>query len=143
MSAILIPLCALLIPIIIVPTVLGIKFTQRMRELEHQERMRALELGRTLPQDEPWSSPARISLSIGAGVPVGVFSLAWLTTQSIGYHEQIWMGATMTGIAGVICGSILAAKHFNHRAEAEILAANPYAKPRVDADAFEMVGSRG
>lgn len=143
MSPYVIPIVAMLIPMIIVPTALGIKFSTKMRELEHAERMKALELGRTLPQDEPWSSPARISLSIGAGVPVGVFAFAWLATQSSGFRDQIWIAATMTSIASVICGSILAAKHFNHRAEAESLAAGQYAKPQVDADAFDVVGSRG
>ena len=143
MSAYLIPIFGMLIPIIIVPTALGIKYAQRVREFEHKERMRALELGRTLPGDEPWSSPARISLSIGAGVPVSVFGLAWLATQAVGYQERIWMGATMVGLGSVICGSILAAKHFTLRAEAESLAANANPKPVMDADAFDVVGSRG
>ena len=30
--------------------------------MEHIERMKALELGRTLPQDEPWFSPVRIAV---------------------------------------------------------------------------------
>ena len=143
MSPIVIPILALLIPIIIVPTALGIKFAQKMRELEHAERMRALELGRTLPGDEPWSSPARISVAIGAGVPVGVFGIAWLASGAFGYQEAVWRGATMTGIAAVVSGSLLAAKHFNHRAEAERIAAGPYSKPYADADAFDVVGSRG
>ena len=46
---------------------------QRKRELEHIERMQALEFGRTLPQDEPWWSPLRIGLVIGGAVPLGVF----------------------------------------------------------------------
>lgn len=143
MSPLLIPIFGLLIPIIIVPTAMGIKYAQRVREIEHTERMRALELGRTMPGDEPWSSPARISLSIGAGVPVSVFGLAWLATQAVGYQERIWMGATMVGLGSVICGSMLAAKHFTLRAEAESLAANTNAKPVMDADAFDVVASRG
>jgi len=143
MSPMVIPIVGMFIPIVIVPFALGFKYSHKMREMEHAERMRALELGRTLPRDEPWSSPARISLSIGAGVPVGVFCFAWLASNSIGYHETVWQGAAMTGIAAVISGSILAAKHFTHRAEAESLAANQYAKPQVDADAFDVVGSRG
>ncbi len=143
MSPYLIPIFGMLIPIIIVPTALGIRHAQKVREIEHRERMRALELGRSLPGDEPWSSPARISLSIGAGVPVSVFGLAWLSTQAVGYQEHIWMGATMVGVSSVICGSMLAAKHFTLRAESENIAANPYPKPVMDADAFDVVGSRG
>lgn len=143
MSPLVIPLFALLIPIVIAPTAILFKFAQKQRELEHRERMRALELGRMLPQDEPWWTPARICVTIGAGVPVSSFFIAWMTVQAAGYREEIWMGATMVSIASVICGSILAAKHFTHRAEAENLAANQYAKPQMDADAFDVVGSRG
>ena len=41
--------------------ILGIRHDRRKREMEHIERMKALELGRTLPQDEPWLSPAKIA----------------------------------------------------------------------------------
>lgn len=35
----------------------GIRLEKTKRELEHKERMRALELGRSLPGDVPWLSP--------------------------------------------------------------------------------------
>jgi hypothetical protein len=143
MNPLVIPVIALLIPIVIVPAALGIKFAQRQRELEHAERMRALELGRTLPQDEPWWSPSKIAATIGAGVPVGSSLCAWLATESSGYHEEVWLFSGMVGVAGVICGSILAAKQLAHRAEAERAAASANAKPLMDSDAFDVVGSRG
>ncbi len=143
MSPQLIPIFAMLIPIVIVPAALGFKYSRQVRELEHAERMRALELGRTLPQDEPWSSPARICLSIGAGVPIAVFGCAWLASSAVGFREEVWMSSAMVGVASVICGSMLAGKHFTQRAETERIAAGSFAKPSVDADAFDVVGSRG
>lgn len=140
----LIPLAGMAIPVIIVPVALSLRFAQRQREMEHAERMKALELGRTLPQDEPWSTPARIALSIGAGVPIGVYFIAWLAALTIGTKDEIWMGATMIGLTGVITGSILAAKHFTLRAKAEADASALYAqKAAIDDDAFDVVSSRG
>ena len=57
-----IPIVAMAIPIVLVPVVLGIRHARLERELEHAERMKALELGRTLPEDEPWWTPPRISV---------------------------------------------------------------------------------
>ena len=63
MDPLIIPIVALLIPIIIVPTALGIKHAKFLREVKHAERMRAMELGRTRAEDESWS-PASIIVRI-------------------------------------------------------------------------------
>jgi len=64
MDPLIVPLAALTIPIVVAPTAIAFKHVQRLRELEHIERMRALELGWVLPKDEPWWSPARIVVMI-------------------------------------------------------------------------------
>lgn len=142
MNTMLIPLVGMLIPIVIVPVALGVRYARHERGLEHAERMKALDLGRTLPRDEPWWSPARISVAIGAGVPVGVFVCAWLATVSSGFHDGVWISATGVGMTAVISGSVLAAKHFAHRAQAEngLYATKPVFD---DADAYDVVGRRG
>src|SRR4051794_12300341 len=88
-----IPLFGMLIPIVIVPTALGIRHARHLREFEHAERMKALELGRTLPQDVRWETAPKVAVWIGAGVPIGVFGCAWLASTVIGFHQDIWMGA--------------------------------------------------
>ena len=70
-EAIAIPIMALLIPIIVAPTAIVFRYVRFHREIKHAERMRALELGRPFPGDEPWWSPERIIVAIGAGVPLG------------------------------------------------------------------------
>jgi hypothetical protein len=118
----------------------AIRQERRKREVEHIERMRALELGRTLPQDEPWWSPPRIALSIGAAVPLGVFFLVFLSSLVVGYHEPMWLAACIVGVAGVISGSVLAYHSFDARA----LATGPgMLKPPVEEDAYDVVASRG
>ena len=54
MSVAIIPIVGMSIPIILVPVILGLRHARLERELEHAERMKALELGRTLPKDEPF-----------------------------------------------------------------------------------------
>ena len=65
-----IPLAALGIPIIVVPTAMAFKHAARLRELDHTERMRALELGRFNPGDGEWTTNGRIGKPIRASVPI-------------------------------------------------------------------------
>ena len=143
MDPILIPIVALLIPIVIVPTALGFRHARFLREVEHAERMRAMELGRTLAEDEAWS-PARLAVAIGVGVPIGSLLIAWLAAMTTGSTsaEADLDGAGVVGLGGVICGTVLAARHF----------AGPPAgrrdppgveKPEYDPDAYDVVGRRG
>lgn len=135
-----IPIVGISLPVILVPVILGLKHARLEREMEHAERMKALELGRTRPQDEPWWSPARICVAIGAGVPVSAFAFALLASTAVGYESGVWFAASTVGVAGVVCGSLLAVKHFNQQAQARDRIA---AKPPVDADAFDFAGRRG
>jgi hypothetical protein len=142
MDPLIIPICALAIPIIVVPVALGLKHARLLRELEHAERMKALELGRTLPQDETWWNPSRICVAIGAGVPIAAVCTAWWTTAAVGFHEEVWILSGMVGIASVISGSALAAKHFAHQARDGNIT-HDLTKPRFDADAYDVVSTRG
>src|SRR5438445_4403732 len=116
MSPFVIPLLALLIPLVVAPTAIGCKLARSFREMEHAERMKALELGRTLPQDEPWWTPARICVAIGAGVPVSSMGLGVVGSLLLGHTEQTMAMSSSVAITGVICGTVLTAFHFKHRA---------------------------
>ena len=63
------------------------------RELEHAERIKALELGRTLRADDSWWTLPRISVAIGAGVPAVVFFCAWQASESLQDPEPAWICA--------------------------------------------------
>src|SRR4051812_750308 len=110
-TAAIIPIVGMLIPIVLVPTILSLRQARLERELEHAERMKALELGRTLPRDESWWSPARICVAIGAGVPVGVFFCAWMASNPHASQLMLWPSAGVVGLAGVIGGTFLANRH--------------------------------
>ena len=144
MDPLIIPIVALVIPIIIVPTAMGIKHARFLREVEHAERMRAMELGRPLDEDETWT-PAGIVVTIGAGVPVASMLIAWLASRSYGIAggsvvESIWKMAGMVGLGGVICGSILASQMLMKRDQP---APAVDEKPEFDPEAFDVVGRRG
>ena len=117
MDAYIIPIVAMLIPIIIVPTALGFKHARFLRQVEHEERMKAMELGQILPEDQSWT-PAQIAVTIGAGVPIAAMFIAYIAANKTGSSEGIWMATMMIGVAGVICGTVLAAKQFSKRDQA-------------------------
>jgi hypothetical protein len=114
----------------------------RKREFEHKERMHALQIGRSLPGDEPWWSPARISLAIGAAVPIGVFFCAALATKAVGFHKDMWIAAGMVGLGGVICGTVLAGASFA-RADKSKQTPDLAGKPEIGEDAYDVVSARG
>ena len=127
---------AIVMIVVGLPVILGIRSEMRKREMEHTERMRAIELGRPLPGDGGWSSPARLALAIGAGVPIGTLGIAWLAAVSTDEATAfIWPSAGAIGVAAVICGTVLAAR-IPH--ESSRIAPDPHAKPVVDPDAFEF-----
>jgi hypothetical protein len=149
MAPLLIPIVALFIPIIVVPTALLVKHAHRRRELEHAERIRAMELGRTLPGDEPVLSPEKLCAGIGIVVPIGSLLVGWLACESLGFRDEIWVLASMVALAGVIGGTILAAKHMGIR-ERERARAAGYHNPAqhgkgeaYDPDTIDVVGRRG
>ena len=138
MDPLIIPIVGMLIPIIIVPTALGIKHARFLREVEHAERMKAMELGVTTAEDAERSGPMGLAGTIGGAVPLGALFVAFIAAPKQGDSDAIWMAAAMIGVAGVICGSILAALQINRRGQP---AASE--KPSYDPDAFDVVGRRG
>jgi hypothetical protein len=140
MEGFIIPVVGMMIPIIIVPTALGFKHARFLRQVEHDERMRAMELGQTLAEDQSWT-PASIAMTIGAGVPIGAMFIAFIAASKSGPSESIWMAAGMIGVAGVICGSILAAQWLTKQGAARTNLPNE--KPEFDPEAFDVVGRRG
>jgi hypothetical protein len=133
-------LFAILVPSIGIPVFLGLRHERWKRSLEHEERMRALELGRPLPGDESWWSQARIGLMIAAGVPIGVFFMATLATGAAGFQEGIWIPAAVVSLAAVLCGSMVAGHSPGTDPKSVEQAAY---KPAVEEDAYDVVSARG
>ncbi len=132
-----IPIAALAIPIIVAPAGMAFKHAAKLRDLEHAERMRALELGRFNPADGEWTTHGRIGAGIGVGVPIVAMIAAMVSSIEVGFHQEIWMFSGMVGTAAVIAGASLAAK------SRPDFTGEPVAKPVYEPDAFDVVGTRG
>ena len=142
MSPFWIPIVGMLIPIIIVPTAMGIRHARFLREVEHAERMRALELGQSLAEDRGCTR-MDVAMAIGAGVPVGSLGVAWLAGQSSPLLiEPLSVTAGVVGLGGVICGTFLATRRLANR-DQPIPTGKADEKPAYDPDAYDVVGSRG
>lgn len=142
MPAEFIPLVALLIPIVVAPTAIVTKHFTKKRELLHRERMRALELGQPFPSDSSWPA-ALAAISIGAGVPIGSFGLAWLATMTTHLGDDVWGIACAVGLAGVIGGTLLGRKLIATPAARSNLSNLAAEKPYHDPEAYDVVSRRG
>lgn len=148
-NSVIIPIVALLIPIVVVPTAMIVRLAQRSREMAHLERMKALEMGRDLSGETPGRTLARVASKIGAGVPA--FSLGFALVASLVLDrrdaEMAWAAAGIIACSGVICGGMLALVSFKFLCQAQQAAHASYSgmarKPAFDPDAYDSVGSRG
>jgi hypothetical protein len=139
--------------LVALPIMLHFRAERRKRELDHIERMRAIEVGRSYPGELkssllafPQWAPQLISLSIGAAVPLGVFLFAFLSTLIGGFHQEIWIGAGMVGLGAVISGACLAAtvsQHASTYSGPEHSGSCVDSKQFIDEDAYDVVSSRG
>jgi hypothetical protein len=136
----------------------GFLHSRRERLLTHQERMKALELGRELPDDTPVGrlkralgarsnteendgrSLARKCFSTALWVPFWGFIFAsqgvWVNT-GLAAAIVIACSAGAIAVTAIICGTILAV---HERSGSSPLAD---AKPLIESDAFDVVSRRG
>ncbi|MFO0890279.1 MAG: hypothetical protein U0790_14200 [Isosphaeraceae bacterium] len=122
---------------------LGMRQERLKRELEHRERMRALDLGRPLPGDVSWLSPLRIGFLIGLLVPVAAMGCACLATISTGYHPDLWQAAGIVSVFGVVCGTVIVSMAAGRQAQAGQAGAALARKPAIEEDAYDVVSARG
>jgi len=143
----------------LVPIVGGFLHAHRERSLVHAERMKALELGRELPDDV---ATARIKAAFGKSsdtdksgggesLPAKCFSTAlWVafwgfaaaaglggSQVSSGVAYAIAASAGAIGVTAMICGAILGA-----RAPVATVPGR-FSKSRIEDDALDVVSCRG
>jgi hypothetical protein len=116
----------------------------REREMEHLERLKALEVGMPLPGDGPWWTPNKLAAGIGVGVPFIAFLAAFLTT--LGYRGEhdiaIWVSAAAVSVASVISGTVLAVQ-MPRAAAPQPRPMTSHSKPEFDPDSYDTAGRRG
>jgi multisubunit Na+/H+ antiporter MnhB subunit len=110
---------------ILIIVAMGIRHARFERQLQHTERIRALEAGRVLPGEQPWWSPERLAVAIGAGVPLAALILGLKVTSSGTASGEMWFAVGLIGVAGVVCGTQLALR----LPQSPIAHAKPYVSP--------------
>lgn len=139
-------LLAIMVPVAVIGiagVVFGTRHARRERELEHAERLKALELGRTLPKDAPFWSPNNLCIALGVGMPMALFVLALVASQADpDLLPFIWPVAGALGGLGIIGGTLLALIRpgASGRPEPGLEAA---AKRPIDPDTYDTAGRRG
>ena len=140
-----IPIVAILMPLLLVPTIMILRHSSRKREWQHKERMHALEHGHTVPGSEAW--PARAAIGIGAVMPVCVFGVAWLS-QLTTDNDRVWLAAALVGGTGVLGGTRLAGRLVGGRPgrrgpTIESPGFERNGKPAFNPDAYDAIAHRG
>jgi hypothetical protein len=147
-SALMIPILALMIPIVIVPTALIVKYHHKRREWEHVERMKEME-NRLPPTPAQVLIKARGVAAIGAGVPIASVLAAWMTSLTcspeLAEHDLptvAWGCAALVSAGAMFTGLRLA--RMQTRAIQEMAPPSGLdGKPVFDPDAFDVVSRRG
>jgi hypothetical protein len=150
MDPLLIPIVAILMPLVLAPTVIFMKHRHSRHEWEHLERMKAMDF------QVPMQSPPQVGTiphvaAIGAGVPAVSVAAAFLTTltwePSLNGDPMIpaiaWGAAMLISTGAMITSLILAFMHGRATQNAGASAAMNNGKPIYEPDAFDVVSSRG
>jgi hypothetical protein len=150
MDALIIPVVAILMPLVLVPTIIYMKQRHRRQQWEHLERMRTLDSSAPFPSAHAPVGSGGVA-AIGAGVPIASVIAAFLTCtiSDVRAEDQIpmagiaWGCALLISAAAMATGLILAVMQARARRQSES-AAFQADKPAVyDPDAFDVVSSRG
>jgi ABC-type Fe3+ transport system permease subunit len=146
-----IPIVAILMPLVLVPTILVLKHRHKRREWEHRERMRAMEGPLPLMRTAAGVGSGGVA-AIGAGVPVASVVAALVTTLSwepttpvdVPMPAVAWGCAVVISVAGLVTSLLLALlqARAQRQMDSTVAAALNSEKPAFDPDTFDVVGSR-
>lgn len=138
-----VPILAVSIPIFVVPAILLFRHLDRKRELEHRERMAAIERGIEFGRVPSMFWPSMAALGMGAIVPLAALLFAFVTSRGGRSDDDIWGMSICLGVAGIIGGSFVGVKMLGIGRESDRAAAQDVGKPSFDPDAYDTVGTRG
>jgi hypothetical protein len=122
------------------------KQVHRRKEMEHFERIKAMEMGLAPPSAGLDWPGAAVCIAIGAGVPIGSFLVAWLAALTAPVPHAIWIAPMFVSFAAIGAARKLAYRLIDPRSKSKKPAytkSTPTGKPEFDPDAFDVVGSRG
>ena len=150
-EALIIPLAGIMLPLVLVPMVMTLKFRIKKREWEHLERMRALQMGVAPVQAGHRIGPGVVLLGIGTGVPAASVVAASMTSLSLPAELSdplaaiaiawgcAWLISTGAMVTAVVLGVVQARSQKN----ASALDHEAGAKAAYEPDAYDVVSRRG
>jgi hypothetical protein len=149
MSIAIIPLTAILMPLVLVPTIMFMKHRQERRKWDHLERLKAMEIQMPLPRGHAGPGSGAVA-AIGAGVPAASVLAAFLTSISVSDGgDPTAVPAIAWGCAFLIStlalGTSLILAFMQKTASKEAQSVDPLqnGKPAFDPDSFDVVSTRG
>jgi hypothetical protein len=151
MDPLYIPIVAILMPLVLVPTMVVMKHRHQKQKWEHLERLKAMEAQYPMPMRQALQRAVGIS-AIGAGVPAVAVLGALMTTllsEPLTPDDAVAVPAIAWGCAALISGGAMLTSlklaSMQHAARKEFESANfvDDRKPVYDPDAFDVVSSRG
>jgi hypothetical protein len=151
MDPLLIPIVAILMPVILAPTVMILRHRHDRRHWEHVERMKAMDFHVPIQSPRPLEKVANVA-AIGAGVPAVSVIAAFLTTliwepPAEGDPSMVpavaWVCAVLISAGAMVTSLILTFMHHRVPQQADASAAIYNGKPIYEPDAFDVVASRG
>lgn len=151
-DGVIIAVVGILMPTVLVPMILTMKHRQKRREWEHQERLRAIEMGLPPVGPEPKLGAGAV-LAIGAGVPAVAVIAALATTAGIPYTHKdylpiiavAWGCSFLISTAALIAGLVLGVLVLRANRTPAATSDDPVGacKPAYDPDAYDVVSRRG
>jgi hypothetical protein len=150
MNAVYIPIVAILMPLVLVPTTLFMKHRHQRRKWEHLERLKSLEAQNPMPMRQALTGAGGVA-AIGAGVPAVSVLGALLTTlmwepleigDSVAVPAIAWGCAFMISVGAMLTSLKLASMHHAAWRESGAVDRGDDFKPAFDPDAFDVVSSR-
>ena len=151
MDPLFIPIVAILMPLILVPTTIVMKHKQQRRKWEHLERLKSIETQLPLPLRQAMAGSGGVT-AIGAGVPSVSVLGALLTT--LWWEPALPTDAAIVPCIAWICTGVISAlamgtslklASMSRQAsqDAEMYAHSANGKPVYDPEAFDVVSQPG
>ncbi len=150
MSPLLIPIVAIVMPVVLAPTVMILRQRRLREEWRHLERMKAIEHGLPPTTGHAFGQAFAIT-AIGLGVPFFAVLGAFLTSIAVPDPSPLtempiaasaWICAMFISGGGLATSVVLSVQAARAAREAREHMAATQHKPVYDPDAFDVVSSR-
>ena len=149
-EALIIPLAGIMLPLVLVPMVMTLKFRIKKREWEHLERMRALQMGVAPVQAGHRIGPG-VLLGLGTGVPAASVVAASMTSLNLPADLSdpvaavglAWGCAWLISTGAMVTAVVLGLVQARAQKDASTLDHEAATKQAYDPDGYDVVSRRG